>query len=91
VRDCVPPTDAGERLDRAVRMMLTWAVLRAVRRTPAVLLWKRMRRDSVRLAPLGLRASRGPISDRAALLLAISSLKSMWALKKKESLRAIRR
>ena len=54
----------------------------AVRLTPAVCVWKRIRQDSGRLAPNVSRISRAQIR-RAARYLAISSKKSMWALKKK--------
>ncbi len=56
----------------------------AVSDTPAVWVWKRISHDFGFLAPKVSRSSRAQIL-RAARYLAISSKKSMWALKKKLS------
>ena len=56
----------------------------AVSETPAVWAWKRISHDRGSLAPKVSRISRAQIR-RAARYLAISSKKSMWALKKNDS------
>ena len=80
--DCVPPSTAAS-ASSAVRTMLTSGCC-AVSDTPAVWVWKRMSSDRSRFAPYRSRISRAQIR-RAARYLAISSKKSMWALKKNES------
>ena len=80
--DCVPPSTPAS-ASIAVRTMLLSGCC-AVSDTPAVWVWKRMRHDSGLRAPNVSRSSRAQIR-RAARYLAISSKKSMCALKKKDS------
>ena len=80
--DWVPPSTPAS-ASIAVRTMLLsgcWAVSD----TPAVWVWKRISHDFGFLAPKVSRSSRAQIR-RAARYLAISSKKSMCALKKKLS------
>ena len=80
--DWVPPSTPAS-ASIAVRTMLLsgcWAVSD----TPAVWVWKRIRHDSGLRAPNVLRSSRAQMR-RAARYLAISSKKSICALKKKLS------
>ena len=67
----------------AVRTML-FSGCCAVRLTPAVWAWKRICHERGSLAPNVSRISRAQMR-RAARYLAISSKKSIWALKKKDS------
>ena len=80
-RLCVPPSTADSP-SSAVRTTLfrgCWAVSD----TPAVWLWKRIRQEAGSRAPKVSRISRAQIR-RAARYFAISSKKSMCALKKKD-------
>ena len=78
--DCVPPSTAAS-ASTAVRTMFTSGCC-AVSDTPAVCVWKRIPRARV-LRAVVLRISRAQIR-RAARYFAISSKKSLWALKKNE-------
>ena len=78
--DCVPPrTPASASI--AVRTML-FSGCWAVRLTPAVCVWKRIRHERGSCAPKRSRSSRAQMR-RAARYFATSSKKSIWALKKK--------
>ena len=80
--DCVPPSTPAS-ASIAVRTML-FSGCWAVSDTPAVCMWKRISHDRGSAAPNVSRSSRAQIR-RAARYFAISSKKSMWALKKKLS------
>ena len=80
--DCVPPSTPAS-ASIAVRAML-FSGCCAVSDTPAVCVWKRISHDFCLRAPYVSRSSRAQIR-RAARYLAISSKKSMCALKKKLS------
>ena len=77
-----PAQDSGQRLDRHPHRVISgcWAV----RVMPAVWVWKRSSQERGSLAWKVSRISRAQMR-RAARYLAISSKKSMWALKKNES------
>ena len=80
--DWVPPSTPAS-ASIAVRTML-FSGCWAVSETPAVWVWKRIRQDSGLRAPNVSRISRAQMR-RAARYLAISSKKSICALKKKLS------
>ena len=79
--DCVPPSTAAI-ASSAVRTMFTCGCW-AVSETPAVCVWKRISHERGSFAPYRSRSSRAQIR-RAARYFAISSKKSMCALKKKD-------
>ena len=78
--DWVPPSTPAS-ASIAVRAMLLCGCC-AVSETPAVWVWKRISQDFSRFAPYVSRSSRAQIR-RAARYFAISSKKSICALKKK--------
>ena len=78
----VPPSTPAS-ASIAVRTMFTSGCC-AVSDTPAVCVWKRICNERSRSAPYRSRIHRAQIR-RAARYLAISSKKSMWALKKNDS------
>ena len=80
--DCVPPSTPAS-ASIAVRTML-FSGCCAVSDTPAVCVWKRISHERGERAPKVSRSSRAQIR-RAARYLAISSKKSICALKKKLS------
>ncbi len=77
----VPPRTADS-ASKAVRTML-FSGCWAVSEQPAVWVWKRRAQERGSRAPYLSRMCRAQMR-RAARYLAISSRKSMWALKKKE-------
>ena len=79
--DCVPPSTPAS-ASIAVRTML-FSGCWAVSDTPAVCVWKRISHERGFLAPNVSRSSRAQMR-RAARYLAISSKKSIWALKKND-------
>ncbi len=79
--DWVPPSTAAS-ASIAVRTTL-FSGCWAVRLTPAVWVWKRICHDLGFLAPNVSLSSRAQMR-RAARYLAISSKKSIWALKKND-------
>ena len=74
---------ARERLDRRAHDVVQ-RLLRGQADTPAVCVWKRICHDCGFFAPKVSRSSRAQMR-RAARYLAISSKKSIWALKKNDS------
>ena len=80
--DWVPPSTAAS-ASTAVRTTLFIGCC-AVSETPAVCVWNRRRIDASSVAPYRSRSQRAQIR-RAARYFAISSKKSMCALKKKDS------
>ncbi len=81
-RDWVPPSTAASAC-RVTRTAL-FSGCCAVRDTPAVCAWNRIHQERGLLAPYRPLISRAQMR-RAARYLAISSKKSLWALKKNES------
>ena len=80
--DCVPPSTAASACS-AVRTTLLYGCC-AVSEQPAVCVWKRSAQDRGFFAPNRSRITRCQMR-RAARYLAISSKKSLCALKKNES------
>ena len=79
--DCVPPSTPAS-ASIAVRTML-FSGCWAVSDTPAVCVWKRISHERGFFAPNVSRSSRAQMR-RAARYFAISSKKSIWALKKND-------
>jgi hypothetical protein len=83
--DCVPPSTPASASIAVLVMLFSGCC--AVSDTPAVWVWKRISHDRGFLAPNVSRSSRAQIR-RAARYLAISSKKSICALKKNDNLGA---